>query len=145
LGGWRGGCVIFREVELFEFLKNKIPDLESGTATERFDAVSMNQRAIFELKCRRTHYDDLMIEQSKWAKMVEIGLLRGFRAFYVSSTPLGIYCWELDALKPPKWQMKALPNRTDFPGSQTTTRPVGFLHIDSAWDLLRHTENPFIA
>lgn len=143
MGGWRGGCLIFREVELFEFLKERIPDLESGTATERFDAVSMHHRAIFELKCRRTHYDDLMIEQSKWAKLVEIGLLRGFRAFYISSTPLGIYCWELDALKPPKWQMKALPNKTDFAHSRHTVRPVGFLHIDQADDLLRHTENPF--
>jgi len=103
----------------------------------------MTQRAIFELKCRRTHYDDLMIEQSKWKNLVEIGLLRAFRAFYISSTPLGIYCWELDALKPPQWQIKALPNKTDFAGSKVTERPVGFLHIDDAWDLLRHTENPF--
>jgi hypothetical protein len=103
----------------------------------------MANRAIFELKCRRTHYDDLMIEQHKWRAMVEIGLLRGFRAFYISSTPLGIWCWELDALKPPQWQMKALPNKTDFAHSRVTTRPVAFLHIDSALDLLRHTENPF--
>ena len=103
----------------------------------------MAHRAIFELKCRRTHYDDLMIEQSKWKNLVEIGLLRAFRAFYVSSTPLGIYCWELDPLAPPQWQIKALPNKTDFAGGKVTERPVGFLHIDDAQDLLRHTENPF--
>jgi len=134
---------MFREVELFEFLKNKIPDLEPGTSTERFDAVSMDHRAIFELKCRRTHYDDLIIEQHKWASLVEIGLLRAFRAFYISSTPLGIYCWELDPLSPPKWQIKALPNKTDFAGAKVTERPVGFLHINDAQDLLRHSENPF--
>ena len=145
MGGWRGGCLIFREVELFEFLKERIPDLEPGTATERFDAISMDLRAIFELKCRRTHYDDLMIEKHKWDALAEISLLRAFRAFYISSTPLGIYCWEIDPISPPEWQIKALPNRTDFPGAKTTSRPVGFLHIDQAADLLRHSENPFIA
>lgn len=103
----------------------------------------MSERAIFELKCRRTHYDDLMIEQHKWKHLVEISLLRGFRAFYISSTPMGIYMWELDALKPPQWQLKTLSNRTDFPGAKITTRPVGFLHINDSEDLLQHTANPF--
>ena len=128
---------------MFEFLKEKVPDLESGKPTDHFDAYSLEQRAVFELKCRRTHYDDLMIEQHKWRNMVEIGLLRHFTAYYISSTPLGIWCWQLDALKPPQWVMKTLPNKTDFAGSKVTTRPVGFLHINDALDLLRHTENPF--
>ena len=143
MGRWRGGQLIFREIELFEFLKEKVPDLESGKSTDYFDAYSLKQRAVFELKCRRTHYDDLMIEQHKWRNMVEIGLLRHFTAYYISSTPLGIWCWQLDALKPPQWVMKTLPNKTDFAGSKVTTRPVGFLHINDALDLLRHTENPF--
>ena len=124
-------------------MRERIPDLEPSRPTERFDAISMAHRAIFELKCRRTHYDDLMIEQHKWHSMVEIGALKALRAFYISSTPLGIYCWQLDPLKAPQWQMKALPNKTDFANSQTTVRPVGFLHIDDAYDLLRHSENPF--
>jgi hypothetical protein len=128
---------------LFEWLKERIPDLEPSRATEKFDGISMEYKAIFELKCRRTHYDDLMIEQSKWASLVEYGLLRAFRAFYISSTPLGIYCWELDPLNAPEWQIKALPTKTDFANSKTTSRPVGLLHIDNAWDLLRHSENPF--
>ena len=76
--------------------------------------------------------------------MVEIGALKALTAFYICSTPLGIYCWKLDPLNAPQWQMKALPNKTDFANSQTTVRPDGFLHIDQASDLLRHTENPFV-
>jgi hypothetical protein len=85
-----------------------------------------------------------MIEKSKWDALTKIELERGFKAFYVSSTPLGIYCWQLDPYKAPEWQLKALPNKTDFHNSKVTTRPVSFLHIDTAWDLLRHTENPFL-
>ena len=131
-------------MELFEWLKERVPDLESSRPTEKFDGISMNLRAIFELKCRRTHYDDLMIEQTKWASLAEYAVLRDFRAFYISSTPLGIYCWQIDPITPPKWQIKSLPTKTDFAGSKTTDRPVGFLHIDTANDLLRHSENLFV-
>jgi hypothetical protein len=104
----------------------------------------MNLRAIFELKCRRTHYDDLMIEQTKWASLAEYAVLRDFRAFYISSTPLGIYCWQIDPLTPPRMADKEpFLQRPTSPIVRPTDRPVGFLHIDTANDLLRHSENLF--
>ncbi|CAB4154230.1 hypothetical protein UFOVP637_52, partial [uncultured Caudovirales phage] len=61
------------ELELFEILrKNLLPDLKkSDKQFSRFDCESSAAKLHIELKCRRTHYDDLLIEKKKFDAIVE--------------------------------------------------------------------------
>ena len=131
MGRWRRGhLTYFREVELFEALKAEYPDLTPLSATDRCDAVTHN--AFIEIKCRRKHYDRLMIERHKWFYLADIRARTGFRTLYICSTPQGVYEFDLGALNEPEWVLSLLPTKTDFAGSEMTEKPVGFLHIQDS-------------
>ncbi len=55
------GCRSPWEVELFEALKSLYPDLTPLSATDRADGITSD--SYIELKCRRTHYETLIIEK----------------------------------------------------------------------------------
>ncbi len=93
----------------------------------RFDAYSEMYDCFIELKCRRKHYLDLMIEKKKFDSLTEDGT-----SYYICSTPKGIYCWELNADNPPEWITKSMPKTTDFKRRQWIPKEVGFLKIDDA-------------
>jgi hypothetical protein len=117
----------FREVELFEALKAEYPDLTPLSATDRADGITHN--AYIEIKCRRTHYDTLMIEKHKWDYLADIRARTGARTLYISSTPKGIYEWDLGSLNAPEWLLKHLPDKTDFAGAKKIDKWVGFLDV----------------
>ena len=123
----------FREVELFEALKSEYPDLTPLSATDRADGITSD--AYIELKCRRTHYDSLLIERKKWDYLADIRARTGARTLYINSTPSGVYQWDLGALIEPKWVLKSMPSATDF-ASQWVEKEVGFLDIKLAKLLL---------
>ena len=77
-----------------------------------------------------------MIEKKKWDYLAEIRARTGARTLYISSTPQGIYQWDLGAIKTPEWLSKRLPSKTDFAGSQQIDKLVGFLDIQHAELLL---------
>jgi len=134
LGRWRRGQLIyFREVELFEALKSLYPDLTPLSATDRADGITHN--SYIELKCRRTHYDSLMIEKKKWDYLADIRARTGAKTLYINSTPHGVYQFDLGAIKEPEWALKRLPITTDFGNKATNERLAGFLDIRLA-DLL---------
>ncbi len=56
-----------REQELFDYLKaSHFPDLEkSEGAYDSFDCTTNEKNLYIELKCRHTHYPDLLIEEMK--------------------------------------------------------------------------------
>jgi hypothetical protein len=58
--------------------------------------------------------------------------LNGLTAFYICSTPKGVYEWNLTALAVPQWQIKAMPATTDFQRNHFVDKEVGFLHINQA-------------
>ncbi len=135
MGRWRGRCLTyFREVELFEALKAEYPDLTPLSATDRADGITHN--AYLELKCRRAHYDTLMIERHKWDYLADIRARTGARTLYISATPKGIYEWDLGALNEPEWLFKWLPDKTDFAGAKKIEKWVGFLDIKDSRLLL---------
>ena len=126
MGRWRRGRLIYlREAELFEALKAEYPDLTPLSATDRADGITHN--AYIEIKCRRTHYDQLMIERHKWDYLADIRARTGARTLYISSTPKGIYEWDLGAINAPEWVFKWLPDKTDFAGAKKIEKWVGFL------------------
>ena len=120
-----------REVELFEALRSIYPDLTPLSATDRADGVTSD--AYIEMKCRRTHYPTLLIEKKKWDYLADIRARTGARTLYINSTPQGVYQFDLGAINEPEWQLKALPDKTDFANSGKVEKLCGFLDI-------RHSE-----
>jgi hypothetical protein len=85
------------------------------------------------MKCRRTHYPALLIEKKKWDYLADIRARTGCRTLYINSTPQGVYQFDLGAINEPEWQLKALPDKTDFANSGKVEKLCGFLDI-------RHSE-----
>jgi hypothetical protein len=132
MGRWRGRRLIYlREVELFEALKAVYPDLTPLSATDRADGITHD--AYIEMKCRRIHYPTLLIEKKKWDYLADIRARTGARTLYINSTPQGVYQFDLGAINEPEWQLKALPDKTDFANSGKVEKLCGFLDI-------RHSE-----
>lgn len=135
MGRRRGRRLIYlREVELFEALKSIYPDLTPLSATDRADGITSD--SYIEMKCRRTHYDTLLIEKKKWDYLAEIRARTGARTLYINSTPKGIYQFDLGAIKEPEWVLKNLPDKTDFQNPGWVKKLAGYLDVRLAELLL---------
>ena len=124
------------EQSLFEYLKRWVlPDLiKSENQYSHWDCVSPAVSAYFELKCRRRHYDDLIIEQAKYDAMMVKGQELGLSPWYVCSTPRGIFFFDLIHLKP-EWVEMSLPWQTDFDKTQLVNKQVALVSIGEAFAL----------
>lgn len=124
-----------KELDLFNIIKaTYITDLEkSDDQYSRFDCYSLKWKMDIELKCRRTHYDELLIERDKYDALKSRAEKHGTRAFYINSTPEGIYAFNLDQITELEWEMKGgLPRTTDFPDKRKVVKEVAFLPIELA-------------
>ena len=121
------------ELVLFEILrKNLLPDLKrSDKQFSRFDCESKSAKLHIELKCRRTHYEDLLIEKKKFDAIVERADQIGFVPCYINSTPQGIYAFNLRTVQV-TWENHPMPATTDFGNAQLVEKAVGFLSIAQA-------------
>ena len=120
------------EMQLFLYLKNRyIPDLlMQPDPVARFDCESEQLGVYIELKCRDTHYDELMIERDKYHAITQKAWASGKVALYICSTPKGIWSFNLNKLTMPAWYyFDGLPATTEFANTDTVTKVVGFLHI----------------
>ena len=115
------------EKELFRLVKNLIPDLKETSTFSYKDGYSDDLKLTIELKCRRRHYDYLLIERSKYRQ-----LLRNKRMRYINSTPEGIFSFNLNKIEEPNWWIEELPATTDFNRSQRINKEVGYLNIKDA-------------
>lgn len=120
-----------KESELFEYLRdNHFPDLIKSSGTyDTFDCISQEAGIYAELKSRRTHYDDLLIEKKKWDNLILHSDSLQLRPWYINSTPQGIYAFDLSNRSVPAWEHRTMPITTDFANKQKTLKIVGFLHI----------------
>lgn len=124
-----------KEQELFDYLKFKhFPDLiKSEGAFDSFDCVSQDKSLYIELKCRHTHYSDLLIEEMKYRRLVrQAGSLT---PYYINSTPEGIYGFDLSRIPEPTWNERRMPATTEFTDTRKIMKLVGFLHLDYALPL----------
>lgn len=121
------------ELDLFNFLRElHIPDLErSADQFSRFDCSSQSAKLHIELKCRRSHYDTLLIEKKKFDNLFARSLQLQFSPCYINSTPQGIFAFNLFASNI-TWQTELMPATTDFQNSATVEKVVGFLPISEA-------------
>ena len=77
------------EKQLFDKLKEfYMPDLiKSSGIYDSYDCFSNSRQLFIELKCRKSHYENLMIEQSKYARLKYEAGERGLIPTYICSTP----------------------------------------------------------
>lgn len=116
------------EKDLFNLLKiNTITDLEkTENKYEYYDCYSEKYDMFIELKCRRTHYPTLLIEKSKYEKLIKNKHCR-----YICSTPIGIYSFNLHTLPTPIWTKELLPSTTDFNNNEYILKDISYLSIEN--------------
>jgi hypothetical protein len=100
------------------------------------DCWSQEHGVYIELKCRRRHYETLMIEKIKYDRLVDEATKIGMLPLYICSTPEGIWQFNLELL-PLKWQeMDNLPATTEFANQERVTKTVAMLPLDLGTPIL---------
>jgi hypothetical protein len=125
------------EAELFEYLQeNLYPDLvKSEGIYDSFDCISQQAGHYIELKCRHTHYPTLLIEEMKYRKLITQSAERDLIPFYINSTPLGIYSFDLMDIPEPEWVTHWMPVTSEFDNRSKVEKLVGYLDIEEAIQL----------
>jgi hypothetical protein len=119
------------EKKLFLLLKqNLIPDLEKTDLFNPKDCTSTSLNLSIELKCRKYHYDFLLLEKKKYDSLIKNKRIR-----YICSTPKGIYSFNLKKLKNIVWFNDWLPATTDFYNSEIVMKEITFLNINDATNI----------
>lgn len=115
------------EDSLYEFLYGWYgPLVRPEDQFSVWDCYSEERRIYLELKCRRTHYDRLLIEKSKYDRLVTVASSKGMAPVYVCSTPRGVWGFSLFKTEI-AWEDKEMPATTDFDDQRTIIKTVGFL------------------
>ena len=124
--------MVLKEPQLFDYLKEfHYPDLrKSEDEFDTFDCISDEFRMYIELKSRNTHYDDLLIEETKYRALMMSAANYGLVPWYINATPNGVWGFNLSKIPAPKWEDKWLPSTTEFAKRGNKTKLVGFLHIN---------------
>jgi len=124
------------EKGLFNWIKkNFISDLkESEKRTSRYDCFSKEYNLDIELKCRRTHYSDLIIEKKKYDALMLRSKEHGTIPVYVNSTPKGVWAFYIADIRI-TWQNKLLPKHTDFSDNTFIEKEIGYLTLASGIEL----------
>jgi hypothetical protein len=109
------------------------PDLVKSEGTyDSFDCISEKAGHFIELKCRHTHYSDLLIEQMKYRKLIEQSCELNLLPFYINSTPQGIYSFDLTEIAEPEWVSHLMPATSEFENRAKVQKLVGYLLIEDA-------------
>lgn len=121
-----------KEQELFDWLKSELfPDLEKSTETfDGFDCTSEYNSMFIELKSRKTHYPELLIEKIKHDFLVDKAGKRGHIPYYINYTPEGIWSFNLSDIPPLEWNEKWLPSTTEFANKNNKMKMVGFIKVE---------------
>lgn len=123
-----------QESELFDLLKNGfIPDLQkSEDQFSRWDCVSHKFKYRIELKCRKTHYDSLMLERDKYFALILSYVETGYKPLYINYTPKGVYVFDLSDLNPEWTTDTRMPKTTDFNNNNRVEKTYTLLEIKNA-------------
>jgi hypothetical protein len=105
----------WKEKDLFEWLSNNHYKtlVNSKNPISRWDCYDIETQNRIELKCRRKHYDTLILEKGKYDAMLLESNKNLDIPIYINSTPEGIYLFNLNEIDI-KWFKKSLPATTEF-------------------------------
>jgi hypothetical protein len=129
------------EKQLFYWMKKYfISDLTPSLfKNARVDCHSDRFKLDIELKCRRRHYNKLLIEKKKYDSILDSSAIRGTTPMYVNSTPLGVYAFYI-GLSPIEWKEEMLPKKTFYNDRKDILKVVGYIDIVESVDLLELKE-----
>ena len=116
----------------------------------RYDAFDKEHGIMLEIKYRKTHYPDTIIEKMKYdwnKKFAEDHNLEFWYAVAMPDRKRGSVVYVFDPVNLEeeedgydfKWHIKKLPQNTEFKGREWINKEVGYLHIDDC--LMSFTEN----
>jgi hypothetical protein len=119
------------ERELFKLIKQHLAqDLEeSEHKMSKYDCYSLSYNADIELKCRNSHYDDLVIEKIKYDALIARAAMFNTRPIYINATPLGVLSFRLDELDEPAWEERRMPKTTYFSNNNMIVKVVGYYNV----------------
>lgn len=131
---------INKEAELFEWLKaNLYSDLVwSRNQLSRWDCYSPKRKHRVELKCRRTHYPDLLVEKSKYDAMIAECKKHRDIPVYINSTPEGVFAFDMRTHNG-FWEVRRMPKTTDFANNNFVAKEVGYFYIKDGHVLLKYS------
>ena len=126
----------WRESDLFDWLSKNYYNLLVDTSDNfsKSDCYDIETKNKIELKCRATHYQELIIEKPKYEYLIKESKKFGDVPIYINSTPKGIFLFELEDLKL-KWFEKPLPKTTDFENNNLTNKEVATININKSKQL----------
>lgn len=128
----------WKEADLIQWLKaNLYPDLvKAKNPMSRWDCYSPSEGHRIELKCRRKHYDTLLIERKKYEAVVVESSKHLDIPIFIVSTPEGIYSFNLLQVTF-NWEVNNRnPRTTEFGGSERVPKEVSYMNIKEATKLL---------
>ena len=125
--------MLLTEDALFSYLKMRyLQDLAMSKHTyEQHDCISDYGKLLIELKCRTTHYDELLLEADKYEALIAQAKALGYAPWYVNSTPEGIYAFNLTK-RTVTWTTRQLPAATQPNALQLVSKKVTYLHVKQA-------------
>ena len=94
----------------------------------RWDCFSEKENHRIELKCRKKHYDDLMIEKSKYDAMIRICNKHLNVPMYICSTPMGVFRYNLFDIDP-VWRDGLYPASTEFSSRFNVSKIIANINI----------------
>lgn len=124
----------FKEKDLFEWLKQNHFDslVRSRNKFARWDCYDINSRSRIELKCRRKHWQTILIEKIKYDALIKKANDNLDIPLFIVSTPEGVFCWNLFEIKP-KWEVNSRnPASTYWGDNRRVTKEVSYIDINES-------------
>tara|TARA_R100000742_G_C4268152_1_gene86476 strand:+ start:339 stop:770 length:432 start_codon:yes stop_codon:yes gene_type:complete len=124
----------YNESDLFNQIKksNYVDLVQSDNNMSRWDCYSKHSNHRIELKCRTSHYNELLIEKSKYDYMVIKGHENLEIPMYICSTPKGIFCFNLFKIEP-KWVVQEHNKTTHFKDNKKIEKIIGHMSINDRY------------
>lgn len=123
----------WKEKDLFTWLSENYYQtlVNSKNPISRWDCYDINTTNRIELKCRRKHYDTLILEKSKYDAMIKECDKHLDIPIYINSTPEGVYLFNLLEIEL-NWFTKSLPATTEFKKRMWVKKEITELEITKA-------------
>lgn len=125
------------EKQLFLALKESfMPDLKpSEQPMSRYDCYSVAHNIDIELKCRKKHYDELLIEKKKYDSLILRATNYGTAPVYINSTPNGVWAFRLLDIVQPSWETRGMPKTSEFSQRHFIDKVVGYYHVNTGSEI----------
>ena len=96
-----------------------------------WDCYDIETQSRIELKCRKKHYNTLLLEKPKYDALIKESNKHFDVPIYINSTPEGIYLFNLNKIDL-KWFEKSLPATSEFKNRRWIKKEVTEINIKQA-------------